>query len=38
MRDGKKVEVPGPAALRGYLRGRLEHGEFGQLLEEHGLI
>ena len=38
MRDGKKVEMPGPAALRGYLRGRLEHGEIGQLLEEHGLI
>lgn len=38
MRDGKKMEMPGPAALRGYLRDRLEHGEIGQLLEEHGLI
>nr|WP_283257987.1 oleate hydratase [Brachybacterium kimchii] len=38
MRDGKKVEIPGPAALRSYLRDRLEHGEIGQLLEEHGLI
>lgn len=38
MREGKKVEIPGPAALRSYLRDRLEHGEIGQLLEEHGLI
>ncbi|HIW29221.1 MAG TPA: oleate hydratase [Candidatus Luteococcus avicola] len=38
MRDGEKVQMPGPAALRRYLRGRLEHGEIGHLLEEHGLI
>lgn len=38
MRDGKKMDVPGPAALRKRILDRLDKGEVGELLEEYGLI
>ena len=38
MRDGKKLDIPGPEMLRKRSMKRLDEGEIGELLEEYGLI
>lgn len=38
LRDGEPVHVPGPAALRGWLVGKLDGSEVGRLLRESGLL
>ena len=38
MRDGKKLDIPGPEMLRKRIMKRLDEGKIGELLEEYGLI
>ena len=38
LRDGKELDIPGPAILRKWLLGKVEATEVGELLKEFGLV
>ena len=38
LRDGKEIELPGPALIRHQLKKRIQNTEISELLKEHGLL
>lgn len=38
LRDGKEIDVPGPALVRDLLMNKIKNTEIGELLKEHGLM
>ncbi|MEB0276810.1 oleate hydratase, partial [Cryobacterium sp. 5B3] len=38
LRDGKEIEVPGPAVVRDLLMKQIKNTEIGELLKESGLL
>ena len=38
LRDGKEIEVPGPALVRDQLMKRIKDSEISELLKEYGLM
>ena len=38
LRDGKEIDIPGPAFLRNLLMNKLDETQIGALLREYGLV